>query len=734
MPITPNLDAVNIRQGTDSDFNFSRGNTLPLVARPFGMTHWCPQTDEGGWQFADRAVKLQGVRATRRPSPWMGDYGHFTVMALVGAVIPEPGARASFYRRDDAVFQPHYFRAHLHRYQTTLEVTPTARCACFRVTFPATADAQILLQPFPGESHVEIDSATGTISGYTRAGIGHGTPENFAGYFVAVPEKSPVGWGLCQENTQHAGATALTGERVGAYLTFATADGEAIILRVATSFISVEQARQNLARELGDRSFDDVMAEGAGIWEAELSRVTLDGATPAQRATFYSCLYRTFLFPRKFHEYDAENRPVHYSPYDGQVHPGEMSADNGFWDTYRTEYALLALLAPTHLGEIMRGWTNAMREGGWTPRWSNPGYCNCMIGTHLDNVVADAYLRGVRDFDIETAYRVIRRDATEAVAAGSPYGRSGLAAYLDLGYVPADEVLHGAARTMDFAYNDWGIAQVARALGHEEDAARFFRQAQNYRHTFDPVVGSMRGRHRDGSWAPFDALAWGGPFVEGSSWQGGWAVQHDPAGLMELFGGNAAFLARLDEMLAMPPIFHTGSYRQEIHEMSEMAAVDFGQYAHSNQPVHHVLYLYTCAGQPWKTQYWVRRVMDELYTPGTLPGDEDNGEMAAWYVLNALGLYPLCPGDPTFTLGSPLFPRATLRLDNGHTLVLDAPDNAVENVYVHAVTRDGQPYRRTWIAHDDLLRGGTLTFTMRPTADTDRALTADDLPYSQSRA
>ena len=730
-----NIDYVNTLQGSDSEFAFSHGNCWPLVTRPFGMTHWCPQTDEGAWQFTHHATRLQGIRATHSPMPWLSDYGHFTIMAEVGPLMVDAVKRACLYRKEASTFSPHYFRAFLQRYETTIEMTATERCAAFRFTFPKTEAAQVLVQPFPGASAIAIDPKTGEISGLTRAGS-FSTPENFAGYFVAVPDRKPNDWGLTLENQLHARASELSGERVGAYLTFSTAEGEQVGVKIATSFISVEQARQNLAAEIGSRSFDEVQAESADAWEKELNRIEIEGASTEQRTTFYSCMYRAFLLPRKFYELSENGNKIHYSPYDGKVHDGEMYADNGFWDTFRTFYPFHALLAPSHTGDMMRGWTNALLEGEWTPIWPNPGHMDCMIGTHLDNIFADVYLRGITDFDVKSAYRILRKDAFEIAPPDSSYGRKGLEAFCTLGYVPADEMPQSAARTLDYAYNDWGLAQLARALGYEEEARLLTQRAFHYRNIFDPSVNWMRGRNRDGSWLePFDEFAWSGPFVEGSVWQGGWAVQHDAAGLITLMGGQTATIEKLDRMLTQPPRYHIGDYPYETHEMSEMAAVDFGQYAHSNEPVFHVLFLYTYAGQPWKTQYWVRRVMTDLYNsgPAGFCGDEDNGAMSCWYLLNALGIYPFCPGHPSFVFGSPLFSRAIIHLENGNDLIIEAPDNNAQAVYVTRVLLNGTPLSRCWIEHQQLAQGGTLTFEMSPLPNTELLLSDDDLPYSLSK-
>ncbi|HEU5103072.1 MAG TPA: GH92 family glycosyl hydrolase, partial [Roseiflexaceae bacterium] len=723
-------------QGTDSHFDFSYGNCLPLVSRPFGMTNWCPQTDEGRWLFGYRAPKLQGIRATHQPSPWIADYGHFTIMPQTGPLLLDAGQRSSLVRRNGMQIGPDYFKALFWRYRTTVELTPTERCAALRFTFPPTERARIMLHTFEGPAAIQIDPQRRMLSGYTRANSG-GVPDSFACYFVALFSQPIADHGFFEGTADLHQVPSGESERQGAYVEFDTRAQQQVEVRVATSFISVEQALHSLEQEIGARDFEAIRAETRAQWNELLGRAQIEGADERQRETFYTCLYRTLLFPRKWYEHDAGGQPTHYSPYDGAIHPGVLYADNGFWDTFRTVYPLFALLFPDRLSEIVAGWVQAANEGGYFPKWASPGYRNCMIGTHLDVVIADAYAKGVRDFDLEAAYAAMHKDAFEKGDPNEGYGRTGLFDYIALGYVPAGEVAHAAARTQEFAYNDFCVAQIARALGIEDDARELSRRALFYRNTYDPAVGFMRGRLRDGSWLePFDEFAWDRrAYIEGSAWQYSWAAPHDPAGLIELMGGREAFVAKLDRMLETPPYFDAADYDLEIHEMTEMASANFGQYAHSNQPVHHVLYLYAAAGQPWKTQRWVRRVLDELYSPDPdgLPGDEDNGEMSAWYILSALGIFPLCPGHPSYVLGSPLFAKTTLYLRNGNTLEIEASGQGREAAYVRETRLDGERYTRAWIGHEQLMRGGRLSFAMSETPDEAQVLSEDDLPYSLSR-
>ncbi|MEE2833265.1 MAG: GH92 family glycosyl hydrolase [Candidatus Latescibacterota bacterium] len=722
-------DYADPEQGSDSVNEFSRGNTSPWIAAPFGMTHWAPQTEEGPRFYKSTARQLQGIRATHQPSPWIGDYGHFLVMPQVGARLFGTRRQSSVFRRRDTTIRPYLFQTFLGRYQTGLAMTATERCACFSFQFPADRAGRILIQGLEGDSWFSVDGRR--IEGFTRGNSG-GVPDGFACYIYAEVDTDVSGSCLYVGDDVYRG----NGESEQIGVSVDLESGGQATLRIATSFISVAQAKRNFDLEVAGPSFEALRDSNEAIWEERLERIQIKGATDRQRRTFYSCLYRTQLFPRVWHEPDQSGNPIHYSPYDGRVHEGVLYADNGFWDTHRTVYSLLSILDPQRLSEMIEGWTNAAKEGGWFPKWSSPGYRACMIGTHLDAVVADAFVKGCRDFDVEAAYAAMLRDATEVGNEDGSFGRAGIDAFDRLGYVPADEFEHAASRTMDHAYTDFCVAQVARGLGRQEDAARFYDRALNYRNTFDVGTGFARGRLRDGSFVePFDEFAWGGAYIEGSAWQCTWAVPHDPAGMAELMGGRQATIAKLDRMLELPPVFDVGNYGREIHEMTEMAAVDFGQYAHSNQPVHHVLYLYTALGEPSKTQYWVRRVLNELYKPGPadgFAGDEDNGEMTAWYIFSALGLYPLCPGHSIYALGAPLFEKATIQPRGGEAFVIEGRGNRGSTSYAQQIELDGRPLSRLFVEQEEITRGGTLAFEMTEEAG-HRTYESADLPFSLSR-
>lgn len=706
MPTEDLLSLVDPLIGTDSHYGFSTGNCLPLAAVPFGMNHWSSQTAEGSWFFDRRQRKLQGIRATHQPSPWIGDYGALTIMAQVGELMTSANRRASAFRLDRSIVRPDHLCFDLIRYRTRMELTPTKRGAAMRFRFPEGERGRIIFEPVKGPSTICIQPDCRVVAGYTEGNSG-GCPPNFACYFFARFSAEFSGYGTFVGDQVAPGESERDGERAGGYVEFSPGSGSQIELRIATSLTSVEQAARNLAREIGDESFEEALERTHRLWNETLGRIAIEDEDLEAKRIFYTCLYRSHLFPRIWHEEDADNSIIHYSPYDGEVRPGVLYTDNGFWDTYRTEYPLLTLLHRDRVAEILQGWTNAYKEGGWFPQWASPGYRACMVGTHIDAVMADAVAKGVTDFEVDTALSGMLKHAYEPGDEAGSYGRIGIEDYKRMGYVAADRHDASVARSLDYAYDDWCIAQVARLRGRETEAASLLERSLSYRSSWHAEAGFMRARNADGSWVqPFDPYRWGGPYVEGGPWQSSWAVPHDVDGLIEMMGGRERFVARLDEMMSTPPFFEVGSYGFEIHEMTEMACADFGQYAHSNQPVHHVLYLYALAGRPDLTRHWVRRVMDELYTVDHFPGDEDNGEMSAWYVLSAMGLFPVCPGDPRYVLGVPRFRKMTIRPEGGEEIVIER----VGAGCVSSVELNGSAVDGVRVAHEDLLRGARLRF------------------------
>jgi predicted alpha-1,2-mannosidase len=690
---------VNVLHGTDSTMAFSRGNTLPIVALPFGMAHWTLQTShETPWFFNPHDVRMEGIRCTHQFSPWVDDYGNATFLPFLGSPNPDPGARASSYRPAELHLSPQYMKVRLTRYRCTLELTPTERCAILRVTFDDSGAAGLFIDLSVLESEM-TNSSGRTVEVLTRANKG-GVPKNFATYYRVESDDVDV----------ETKVSELHDRRVVA-LHFKAEAGVPLTFRIGTSFLSSEQASRNIRLELARRSFDEVRASSGETWESWLGRVRIQGATESQQRTFYSCLYRALLFPRMWHEPDETGKMIHFSPYNGTVSKGVMYADHGYWDDYKAWYPMMTLLYPERLGEILQAWVNAYHEGGWFPQFPCPGYRACMTGSLIDSVFGDAFAKGITGFDREAAYAGLKKHATQVGNPAAGYGRQGIEEYLKRGWVPSDVVGDGAVETLDSAYGDFCIAQVARSLGKTEDANMFEQRSKGWRALFDHDALFTRGKLSNGNWLePFDPYSWGGTYVEGAAWQYRFSPPHDTEFLIEAMGGKEAFVKQVEGMLLQSPKFNVGSYGQEIHEMSEMAAVDFGQYAHSNQPVHHILYLLSVAGRRDRTKYWVHRVLGELYSPDIFPGDEDTGSMSAWYILGCLGIFSPCPGRSDWTLGSPLFPKASITFPDGRTIQIESRNSSATVGAVHGVTVNGKPLEGNLLPHDTFKRNAHLVF------------------------
>lgn len=731
-------DLVNPLMGTDSEFSLSNGNTYPAIALPWGMNFWTPHTRSmnDGWAYTYDDYKIQGIKQTHQPSPWINDYAAFSLMPVTGKLRFTGSERASWFSHKAETAKPYYYSVYLADHDVTAEVTPTERSACFRFTFPESDSSYIILDAFDMGSMVKIIPSERKVIGYCRNNHG-GVPENFHNYFVAVFDKDFESMATWNDRVLNAGDNEEEGNHVGAVLGFRTGMGEKINVMVSSSFISHDQAMINLESETGGKDFDMIMTEAKKAWNTELGRIKVEGGTSDQIRTFYSCLYRTLLFPRKFYEINQNKEIVHYSPYNGKVLPGYMFTDNGFWDTFRAVFPLYTLMYPELNSQIMEGLANTYRESGWLPEWASPGHRDCMIGSNSASLIADSYLKGIRGYDIETLYEAVCKNS-ENEGPLSSVGRLGASFYNTLGYVPYDVgIRENTARTLEYAYADFCIARLAESLGRpEEEIAKFRQRAMNYRNVFDPSRKLMRGRNSDGTFqSPFSPYKWGDAFTEGNSWHYTWSVFQDISGLISLMGGREAFTAKLDSVFQVPPIFDCSYYGIVIHEIREMQIMNMGNYAHGNQPVQHMIYLYNYAGEPWKTQFRVRDVMKKLYTPHPdgYCGDEDNGQTSAWYVFSALGFYPVTPGTDEYVFGSPLFTRATLQFRNGKNLIIEAPDNNEKNVYISRITLNRKPLDRCYIRHDELQNGGTLVYTMSQHPDKSRGTSESAVPFSMSR-
>lgn len=729
---------VNPLMGTQSSFELSTGNTYPAIARPWGMNFWTPQTGKmgDGWQYTYTANKIRGFKQTHQPSPWINDYGQFSIMPVTGKLEFDEEKRASWFSHKGEIATPSYYKVYLAEHDVVTEMTPTERAVLFRFTFPENEHSYIVVDAFDKGSYVKVIPEENKIIGYTTRNSG-GVPENFKNYFVIEFDKPFTYKGTFADKKLEEGNLEQKADHTGAIIGFSTRKGEIVHARIASSFISFEQAAQNL-KELGNDSFEQLAQKGNDAWNKVLGKIEVEGGNLDQYRTFYSCLYRSLLFPRKFYEFTADGQPVHYSPYNGQVLPGYMYTDTGFWDTFRCLFPFLNLMYPSVNKEIQEGLVSTYKESGFFPEWASPGHRGCMIGNNSASVLVDAYMKGVKVDDVKTLYEGLIHGTENVHPEVSSTGRLGYQYYNKLGYVPYDvKINENTARTLEYAYDDWCIYQLAKALNRpKKEIELFAKRAMNYRNVFDKESKLMRGRNENGQFqSPFSPLKWGDAFTEGNSWHYSWSVFHDPQGLIDLMGGKKMFITMLDSVFAVPPVFDDSYYGQVIHEIREMTVMNMGNYAHGNQPIQHMIYLYNYAGQPWKAQYWLRQVMDRMYTPGPdgYCGDEDNGQTSAWYVFSALGFYPVCPGTDEYVIGAPLFKKATLHFENGNNLVIDAQNNSKENLYIESLRVNGQESTRNYLKHADLLRGGTIEFKMGSQPNLNRGINDDDAPYSFSK-
>lgn len=731
-------EMVNPLMGTDSKYAFSNGNTYPAIIMPWGMNGWTPQTGTNGygWQYTYTADKIRGFKQTHQPSPWMGDYGQFSIMPMTGKLIVNEEKRASWFSHKAEIAKPFYYNVYLADYNITTEITPTERAALFQFTFPQTDSAFILIDAFDRGSYIRIIPEENKIIGYTTRNRG-GVPANFKNYFVIQSDKPFTLTYTVNDSIVSAGNKEVNSSHAQAAVGFKTEKNEQVHLRVASSFISYEQAALNLQRELGKQSFNQVRNLAKAVWHKELSKVQVTGGSIEQIQTFYSCLYRMLQFPRKFYEFDANNQMVHYSPFNGNIEKGYLFTDTGFWDTFRSLFPFLTLVYPEMDSEMLQGLANTYKESGWLPEWASPGHRATMLGSNSASVVVDAFMKGIPGFDTAVLYEALMKN-TENMGPIRTLGREGVHEYNTLGYVPADKYGGSAAKTLEYAYADYCLYQINTALHKpKEIIGRFAGRLQNYKNLFDPAHKLMRGKNSDGRFAPgFNPFRWGGEFVEGNAWHYSWTVFQDFKGLSRLMGGDRVMETMLDSVFLLPPVYDGSAYKNGvIHEMTEMQVMNMGQYAHGNQPIQHMIYIYNYCGAPWKAQFHVRDAMNRLYrpTPDGYCGDEDNGQTSAWYVFSAMGFYPVCPGSNQYVIGSPLFKKISLHLANGKTFVINAPENNAQNVYIRSASLRGQAYDKNFLEHADILKGGELYLKMTAKPNKKRGLAEKSLPYSFSK-
>jgi predicted alpha-1,2-mannosidase len=693
---------VNLYIGTGSG-PVGYGRTQPFVTPPFGMTSWTPQTRQNhqpGLSYKYQDNTISGFIGTHQPALWMGDYGYVTLMPEVDTLKVSPADRKLPFTHAAEIVRPDYYSVSMdagHSRTIRTELTATSRCAYLRFTFPANSSSLVLVEAsrpgIVGSAHV--DATAREITGYNPdridSGLGPMRLPNFKGYFVVQFRKPFADAGVYPSEPQSKLAT-------GAFARFQTTAGEVIEARVGTSFISLDQARKNLKEEIPTWNFASVQQSLRRQWNRKLGEVSITGATEDQRRIFYTALYHSMLYPRTFSEHGR-----YYSAFDDRIHSGESYTDYSMWDIFRAEFSLLTLVAPERVGGMVQALLQDYQEGGWMPKWPNPSYTNIMIATHADSLVAEAVNKGFTGFTHELAWDAVYKDAMTPPKGdttrswrdrepNTPYeARAGLTYLKQLGYIPTDRTSEAASRTLEDSYDDWCVAQVAKSLGRTADYRYFLERSLNYKNLFNPRIGFMQARNADGSWAS-PAAGW----TEGGPWVYTWDVLHDIPGLIQLMGGREKFDARLD------------------------AYFDGDHNWHSNEPSHHVGYLYDFGGQPWKTQQKVREIATDEYAnhPSGLDGDDDCGQMSAWYIFTALGFYPVNPASGDYMIGSPLFARATLRLGNRRQFTVLAENNSETNLYIQSATLNGKPLTSPVLRYRDILQGGTLRFVMgaRPSA------------------
>ncbi len=644
---------VNTKQGSKSTHRYSNGNTLPLVQLPFGMAAFAPQTEaDTRWYYHPDSRSLEGIRLTHQPSPWIADYGAFVFLPQNRLIAAEGGRRWSGYRPEEAVLTPFYLKTRFLRSRADFELAPTERGAVIKITFDEDINSFLSVLPVKGNYSFRFDAKSNTLYASTDMHMS-GEAVKYKNYLVMKFPEGSVDVKKTQINigNKFLCGTKCRGKKSGIHIALKNKSTE---IKLATSYISFKQAELNLENEIASKSLIQVKAEAENLWESCLSRVKIETKDKKIFKTFYSCMYRAFLYPHKCHEYDKNGNPVHYCPHDGSTRSGVRYTDNGFWDTYRTVYPFFALVAKDELREMLRAFIMEYTESGWLPRWLSIGECGCMPSTLVDAVICDGAVKGFIDNDLlEIALEGMIKHSVKN-SGHNNFGRNGAESYCKLGYVPYEEEKESVNLTLDAAYGDWCIAEIAKILGKADIENEYRKRALNYKNLFDSESGFMRAKDKNGDFRPdFTPFGWGRDYTEGSAWQNSFAVPHDIEGLAELYGGKEKLIAKIDELFATPPYYVIHGYNCEIHEITEMAAVDFGQCGMNNQPSFHIPYIYSALGEVEKTAYWVKKICNELfsYEDDGFPGDEDNGTTAIWYIFGILGLYPFCPGKTEYIKG-----------------------------------------------------------------------------------
>ena len=704
---------VNTLQGTDSHFGLSYGNTYPTTGMPYAMHTWSAQTGKNGegWKYQYAVDNIRGFCQSHQCSPWMSDYAVYSFMPMVGKLGVNQEMRATKFSHDNEIAKPHYYKVMLDNGITT-EMAPTTRGVHLRFSYPSTEDAYLVIDGYTDMSEIKIDPVKRQISGWVNNQRFVNNSKTFRSYFVVQFDKAFEDYGMWENQKDEIFPKKLEGEGkgYGAYIKFKK--GSKVQAKAASSYISAEQAVITLNDELGkDKNLEATKIRGHKTWNELLNRIQVEGGTDEQMKTFYSCLFRANLFSRKFYERKANGEPYYYSPYDGKVYDGYMYTDNGFWDTFRSQFPLTNILHPTMQGRYMNALLAAQEQCGWLPSWSAPGETGGMLGNHSISLLADAWAKGIRTFDPEKALKAYAHEAMNKGPWGGANGRGFWKEYFELGYVPYPESMGSSAQTMEYAYDDWCISVLADSLGDVETRDKYARFAGAYKSYFDPETRFMRGRDSKGKWrTPFNPRSSthrSDDYCEGTAWQWTWFVPHDVPGLVGLMGGEEAFAGKLDSLF-------TVSSELEGETVSADISGLIGQYAHGNEPSHHIIHLYNYVNRPWRTQELVDSVLHSQYrnAPDGLSGNEDCGQMSAWYILNAMGFYQVCPGEPVYSIGRPLFEEVTIHLPGQKDFVIRTKNNSKENKYVQSILLNGKPLEQPFFTHSDLTAGGVMEISM----------------------
>lgn len=724
---------IRIVQGKDKNSTEERGQIMPAVGVPHGMTNWVAQTQATEQKCHPPYYYFQDAIQGFRASHWMNgsctqDYGSVTIMPLCNKLETDPVKRSSSFDHTKEIATPSYYSVDLNDYGIHAELTGLSRAGIMQFSFEQDGDHYIVIEPNSDEgvAFVEVDPEKKEITGYNpvhRIYQGYGKEAGFSGHFIIQLNEEIADYGVWDSTTITSGRKSARGQKhaVGAWVKLASDKPGKTLVKVATSFTSIDNARKNLACEIPGWDFNEVRQASSDTWDQTLGQIAVKGNNEEEKVKFYSALYNAHFLPRTFSDVDGS-----YPKFDGggqimKMDHGTYYCDFSQWDTYRAVHPLFSILNPSRNGDMAHSLVLKGQQGGWLPifpSWNS--YTAAMIGDHCIAMIGDAIIKDAPGFDYEEAYTLMRKNAFEANPDSGSYrdgkGRRAMESYLKYNYVPLEDQVMEAfhrreqvSRTLEYAYDDFVLSQVAKKLGKTDDYKALIKRAENYRNVIDPETGYARGRHADGTWIePFDPFASTSFICEGTPYHYTWYAPQDIAGLIRHMGGKERFINRLDT-------FFEGDY-----------------YWHGNEPGHHIAYLFAYAGEPWKTQKWVHDIINREYftTPDGLSGNDDAGQMSSWLVFSMVGFYPVCPGMPYYVIGSPSFEESVITLENGKKFTIEAKGASEKNIYIQSATLNGQPYDKSYILHKDIMNGGILSFVMGDTPNKEWASATGSLPPS----